>query len=120
MQLVKNLYTRRHARRAGGYKRKIREARLAEQLENEHDKDWILDKYLNTTSPTARSAARRRSVSRRRRACTSTSAAQDLNLRQAALLAGIPQAPTDYSPIPHSQAARNRRDQVLDKMAEPG
>src|SRR6185312_6587124 len=46
--------------------------------------------------------------------------ARDLNLRQAALLAGIPQAPTDYSPILHSQAARHRRDQVLDKMAELG
>ena len=51
MQLVKNLYTADRSRDGlAGYKRKIREAKLAEELENEHSKDWILEKYLNTTS----------------------------------------------------------------------
>ena len=52
MQLVRNLYTGERARNGvDGYKRKIREAKLAEELENEHPatgKLWILDKYLNT------------------------------------------------------------------------
>ena len=49
MQLVRNLYTGERAREGlAGYQRKIREAKLAEELENEHTKDWILDKYLNT------------------------------------------------------------------------
>ena len=46
--------------------RKIREAKLAEELENEHSKEWILEKYLDS-SRTARSAASRRSASGRRR-----------------------------------------------------
>ena len=44
MQLVRNLYITKERT----YQRKIREAKLAEELENEHTKDWILDKYLNT------------------------------------------------------------------------
>jgi penicillin-binding protein 1A len=120
MQLVKNLYTSDTARSGlAGYQRKIREAKLAEELENEHDKDWILDKYLNTTSygtvggqtAIGVEAAARIYFDKR---------AKDLNLREAALLAGLPQAPTDYSPILHGRSARNRRNQVLDKMAELG
>jgi penicillin-binding protein 1A len=120
MQLVKNLYTSDRTRTGlAGYQRKIREAKLAEELENEHDKDWILDKYLNTTSygtvggqtAIGVEAAARIYFDKR---------AKDLNLNQSALLAGLPQAPTDYSPILHGQAAKNRRNQVLDKMAELG
>jgi penicillin-binding protein 1A len=120
MQLVKNLYTADRARTGlAGYQRKIREAKLAEELENEHDKDWILEKYLNTTSygtvggqtAIGVEAAARIYFDKR---------AKNLTLREAALLAGLPQAPTDYSPILHGQAAKNRRNDVLDKMAELG
>ena len=53
MQLVRNLYTGERVRNGiAGYKRKIREAKLAEELENRHPgragKNWILTKYLNT------------------------------------------------------------------------
>ena len=44
MQLVRNLYISSERT----YQRKIREAKLAEEIENEHSKQWILDKYLNT------------------------------------------------------------------------
>ena len=44
MQLIRNLYISEERT----YKRKIREAKLAEELEDEHSKDWILTKYLNT------------------------------------------------------------------------
>ena len=71
MQLVKNLYSRDRKR---DYQTKIREAKLAEQLENIHTgaqgKNWVLTKYLNVvpygttngttfdaqTLPTARAA----------------------------------------------------------------
>ena len=43
-----------------------------------------------------------------------------LNLAQAALLAGLPQAPTDYNPILHPGEARERRNSVLSKMASLG
>ena len=52
MQLVRNLYTGERARNGvAGYKRKIREAKLAQELEDRHPgrrgKLWILNKYVN-------------------------------------------------------------------------
>ena len=44
MQLVRNLYVGRERT----LQRKIREARLAEELENKHSKRWILQSYLNS------------------------------------------------------------------------
>ena len=64
------------------------------------------------------SAARPRSASRPRRACSSTSPPTELELHEAALLAGLPQAPSQYNPFNAPDAALRRRNQVLDKMAE--
>ena len=118
MQLVRNLYTADKAREGlAGYQRKIREAKLAEELENEHPKSWILEKYLNTvpygtvggqTAIGAEAAARIYFNKR----------AKDLHLHEAALLAGLPQAPSAYSPISNSGGAKRRRDDVLRKMAQ--
>ena len=118
MQLVRNLYTGEKAREGlAGYQRKIREAKLAEELENQHSKEWILDKYLNTvpygtvggqTAIGAAAAARIYFDKPVRR----------LSLRQAALLAGLPQAPSLYSPFNSPVSAKRRRDEVLRKMAE--
>ena len=47
MQLVRNLYT---GDRNRNFQRKIREAKLAEELEHEHNKTWILTNYLNNVS----------------------------------------------------------------------
>jgi penicillin-binding protein 1A len=120
MQLVRNLYTGEKARQGlAGYQRKIREAKLAEELENEHPKTWILEKYLNTvpygtvggqTAIGAAAAARiyfDRPVRR-------------LTLRQAALLAGLPQAPSAYGPFRHKESALRRRNEVLAKMGDLG
>jgi penicillin-binding protein 1A len=120
MQLVKNLYTADRTREGlAGYQRKIREAKLAEELENEHSKEWILNKYLNTTpygtvgGQTAIGAEAASRVYFNKRA-------KQLDLHEAALLAGLPQAPTAYSPIKNGPAAKRRRNQVLAKMAEQG
>ncbi len=120
MQLVKNLYTADRTREGlAGYQRKIREAKLAEELENEHDKDWILNKYLNTTpygtigGQTAIGAEAAARVYFNKRA-------KKLDLHEAALIAGLPQAPSAYSPIKNGPAAKRRRNQVLGKMAELG
>jgi len=113
MQLVRNLYITQERT----YQRKIREAKLAEELENEHSKKWILDKYLNTvpfgtiggqTAVGAQAAARMyfgKDVA-------------DLKLHEAALLAGLPQAPSTYSPVRAPEKAEARRNEVLRKMAE--
>ena len=120
MQLVKNLYTADRTREGlAGYQRKIREAKLAEELENEHSKEWILEKYLNTTpygtvqGQTAIGAEAAARVYFNKRA-------KRLDLHEAALIAGMPQAPSAYSPIKNGPAAKRRRNAVLDKMAELG
>jgi len=118
MQLVRNLYTGEKTRSGlAGYRRKIREAKLAEELENKHTKQWILDKYLDSvpygtvggqTAIGAWAAAR----------VYFNKPVQRLELHEAALLAGLPQAPSAYSPIYHPQAAIVRRNEVLRKMAD--
>src|SRR3954453_10921592 len=120
MQLVKNLYTSDKSRSGlAGYRRKIREARLAEQVENEHDKKLILEKYLNTTSYGTVGGQTAIGVEAAARVYFNKRA-KDLNLREAAMLAGLPQAPTLYSPIKNPSGALHRRNEVLDKMAELG
>jgi penicillin-binding protein 1A len=118
MQLVRNLYTGNRARSGlAGYKRKIREAKLADDLEGEHSKRWILARYLNTvpygttggqTAIGAGAAAR----------IYFGKPVDELTLREAALLAGLPQAPSLYSPFLNPDAAKQRRNEVLAKMAQ--
>jgi penicillin-binding protein 1A len=120
MQLVRNLYTA-DTTRAGieGYKRKIREGRLAQELEQTHSKGWVLGKYLNTVpygtvggqSAIGAGAAARLYFDKR---------VQDLTLREAAMLAGMPQAPSAYSPVQAPERTKARRNEVLAKMAELG
>ena len=45
---------------------------------------------------------------------------QDLTLREAAMLAGMPQAPSPYSPVLNPSGTKERRNEVLGKMAELG
>jgi penicillin-binding protein 1A len=118
MQLVRNLYTQNYQRNGiEGYKRKLREAKLAEELEKAHDKNWVLTKYINTvpygtlggqTAVGAGAAAR----------MYFNKPVQKLTLRQAAMLAGMPQAPSQYSPVLNPAKTKARRDEVLRKMAE--
>jgi penicillin-binding protein 1A len=115
MQLVRSIYISRERT----YQRKIREAKLAEELENEHSKQWILDKYLNTVpygtvggqSAIGAKAAARIYFNKR---------LSELKLREAALLAGLPQAPSTYSPMRSPGAAKARRNDVLRQMADIG
>ncbi|HEV7751780.1 MAG TPA: transglycosylase domain-containing protein [Baekduia sp.] len=124
MQLIRNLYTKNNVRTGvEGYKRKIREAKLAEELENKHPgrrgKRWILDTYLNNvpygtvggkTAVGIQAAAR----------IFFDKPASKLTLAQAALLAGLPQAPSLYNPFFSAERAQARRDDVLRRMAEQG
>ncbi len=112
MQLARNLYISSERT----YQRKIREAKVAEEIENEHSKQWILDKYLNTVpygtvggqSAIGAKAAARIYFGKR---------LGQLTLREAALLAGLPQAPSLYSPLRSPSAAKARRNDVLKEMA---
>ena len=116
MQLIRNLYT---GDRDRNFKRKLREARLAEELENEHPgragKLWILNKYINNVpygTSGGQSAVGVQAAAR----IFFSKPARDLTLPEAALLAGLPQAPTSFNPITNPGGAKVRRDQVLAAM----
>lgn len=95
--------------------RKIAEARVAMRIEDEYSKEEILELYLNEVYMG-------RSVYG-----VGTAAeyyfgkhAKDLGLTEAAMLAGLIQAPERYSPAVDKEAAIDRRNVVLDRMAELG
>ncbi|WP_320779514.1 transglycosylase domain-containing protein [Streptomyces sp. CRN 30] len=95
--------------------RKIRELKYAIQVEEELGKKKILENYLNITyfgqQAYGVEAASQRYFSK---------PAKDLALQEAALLAGIVQAPTSYDPVNDEATAKKRRNVVLQRMAEVG
>jgi penicillin-binding protein 1A len=119
MQLVDNVYLPQRLRQQRDLKYKIIQAKLAEQLESKHSKNWILTSYLNDvpygtvggqTSYGVGAAARMFFDKR----------VDKLTLAQAALLAGLPQAPSQYNPFLDAGAARRRRSEVLKAMVQAG
>uniref|UniRef100_UPI0013F17A18 penicillin-binding protein n=2 Tax=Actinomadura formosensis TaxID=60706 RepID=UPI0013F17A18 len=95
--------------------RKIRELRYAVAMEKKFSKDEILRRYLNIAyygdGAYGIETASRHYFSKH---------ASQLNLAEAALLAGIIRYPYAYDPIRHPGEARQRRDTVLDRMAGLG
>ena len=92
---------------------------MAREYEEEYTKDEILEQYLNTASygtNDGRTAVGVEAASQ----VFFDKAVEDLSLKEAALLAGLPQAPTDYNPFPNPKGATERRNQVLDAMADAG
>jgi penicillin-binding protein 1A len=120
MQLVRNLYISNEGRT---FKRKVREAKLAEELENEHPgrpgKAWILAKYLNTAPYGTVGGQNAIGVQAAARIFFNTTAGK-LTLPQSALLAGLPQAPSRYNPFLNPSGALRRRNEVIRKMAQLG
>src|SRR3954451_15382079 len=110
-QLVRNLYISRQRT----LKRKVKEACLAIKLARARSKDWILGSYMNAVyygnHAYGIEAAAQTYFSRR---------ASSLTLDQAALLAGLPQAPSVFDPIHRPLDALDRRDEVLHAMLENG
>jgi penicillin-binding protein 1A len=95
--------------------RKLVEAALAWQLERKWTKDEILTAYLNTVyfgngAYGVEQAAR---IYFHRHA-------SQLNIAQAALLAGIPEDPSLWDPVAHPREAKARRDLVLQQMLQEG
>ncbi|CAB4858040.1 unannotated protein [freshwater metagenome] len=124
MQLVRNLYTEDTVRSGvAGYKRKIREAKLASELEDKHPglagKRWLLTQYLNNVPYGTVGGQTAVGIQAAARVFFGKSAA-GLTLPEAALLAGLPQAPSLYNPLLDPQRATQRRAEVLDAMAAEG
>ena len=111
-ELVRNLYIGKAKRTLG---RKLKEACLAEKLARIWTKKQILAAYLNEVF------YGRHAYGAQAGAQTFFSTtAQDLTLAQAALLAGLPQAPSVYDPMRHRAVALERRNEVLSAMLETG
>jgi penicillin-binding protein 1A len=114
MQLVRNLYL-------GGdqhtLRQKIIEAKLALDYEKRHSKRSILTSYLNSVPYGTVGGQTAIGVQAAARVFFDKPASQ-LDLAQSALLAGLPQAPSQYNPLTDASAARYRRNVVLAKMAE--
>ena len=115
-QLVRALYIKDPER---NFTRKIREAKRASELEEERSKRWILEHYLNDVP--FGTVGGRTSIGIEAAAETFfDKRARNLNLEEAALLAGLPQAPSQYNPYRNPSAAVVRRNEVLERMAEIG
>ncbi len=115
-QLVRNLYIPEPEETI---KRKLIEAHLAYEEEEEHSKESILTAYLNTAPYGTVEGETAVGVE----AAAQTyfgKPAKDLNLRESALIAGLPQAPSEYNPFLDPQAALNRRNDVLAAMRDEG
>src|ERR687895_2752423 len=110
-QLVRNLYIGREK----SLERKAKEACLALKVEDAHNKQWILETYLNQVyfgnHAYGIEAAAQTYFSK-------TSA--ELDIVQAALLAGLPQAPSAWDPFKRPAEAVRRRNDVLKAMFDGG
>ncbi|MBW8728808.1 MAG: PBP1A family penicillin-binding protein [Inquilinus limosus] len=95
--------------------RKIRELVLAFEIERDFSKDQILEMYLNEIY-LGRGAYGIGAASARYFGKPPV----ELSLSEAAFLAALPKAPNNYNPVTRPEAARNRRDYVLDRMAQDG
>jgi penicillin-binding protein 1A len=115
-QLVRNLYIEDPQ---DTLKRKIIEAHLANDEEDQHSKDWILTAYLNTASYGTNEGATAIGVEAAAETYYSKHA-RDLTLPQAAMIAGLPQAPSQYNPLLNPRAALARRNEVLNAMEQQG
>ncbi len=111
-QLVRNLYIKKKSQTFG---RKMTEACLAIKLSREKSKAWILTAYMNQVyygnHAYGIEAAAQTYFSK---------PASELTLRQAALLAGLPQAPSVFDPFHNPADALARRDDVLRAMRNAG
>jgi penicillin-binding protein 1A len=112
MQLARNL---NDLGRDQTFSRKVTEAYLAFQYEERFSKDQILTKYLNGVfyghNAIGVQAASLTFFDKK---------VDDISLAQAALLAGLPQAPSRYSPFLAPEVAKERRNEVLLRMRDQG
>jgi membrane peptidoglycan carboxypeptidase len=103
------------AARARSASRKLQEIRYAVEVEKQLSKSEILNNYLNISYFGAGAYGAEAAAHR----YFNVSAA-DLNLTQAATLAGLVQSPQKYDPTRNIEASVRRRNQVLFRMLEVG
>ncbi len=107
MQLARNLFLSPDQ----SFARKIREALLALQIEKTFAKDEILELYLNQVYFGAGAYGVQAAAD-----VYFNVKARDLTVVQAAIIAGLPASPSNYSPLVDERAARVRAIEVLSRM----
>src|SRR6185295_1714335 len=112
-QLVKNLYLSQEKTLS----RKSQELLLAMLLELRYSKRQILEAYLNEIYLGGSNGGSLMGVGAASRAYFGKDANQ-LDLAEAATLAGLISSPANYSPLVHPDKTKERRDWVLGRMAE--
>ncbi len=115
MQLVDNQYMPADVAAHHNLRYKILQAKWAEQLQKQHTKAWILDSYLNVVPYGTVGGQTAVGVGAAAQMFFNKPIWQ-LDLAQQALLAGLPQAPSEYNPFIHPGLARRRRHDVLQAM----
>ncbi len=110
-QLAKNLFLSKEQT----LKRKMNEWALALQIERYYTKNQIMELYANHIFLGANAYGVEAGAE-----TYFNKPAKDLTIGEAALLAGVPKAPSDYSPTANPVRAKERRDLVLDLMAKNG
>ncbi len=115
-QLVRNLYI---AHPQEDIDRKIEEAKLATEYEQKYTKNQILTKYLNTASYGTTDGRTAVGVQAAAETYFDTGVSH-LDLPEAAMIAGLPQAPSEYNPFLNPKAALQRRNEVLLAMEQQG
>lgn len=115
-QLAKNLFPRgENLSKPKLVLRKFQEWITATKLEYNYSKEEIVAMYLNTVA-FGHNAFGIRSASK----TFFDKSPQDLNIEEAALMAGVVNAPTRFSPVRNPERSMERRNRVLKKMAENG
>jgi membrane peptidoglycan carboxypeptidase len=93
------------------YSRKIKEVALAYELSQAYSKEQIMELYLNKSFYGSQSYGVEAAAE-----SYFHMPAKNLDLAEAAVLAGLPQAPTEWNPVLHPDAARLRQTEVLQAM----
>ena len=110
-QLTKNLFLSKEQTLT----RKFNEWILALQIERYYTKNQIMELYVNHMFLGANAYGMEAGAE-----TYFGKQAKDLTLGEAAMLAGVPKAPSEYSPTANPAKAKERRDLVLDLMAKNG
>nr|MBA3671097.1 PBP1A family penicillin-binding protein [Gemmatimonadaceae bacterium] len=110
MQLARNIFPERLSREKS-LVRKLKEAKVARAIEAKYPKEKILELYLNQISLGNGSFGVETAAQR-----YFGKSARDLNLAEAAMLAGLPKAPERYNPRRSPDRAIQRRNTVIEVM----
>ncbi|HEX5415993.1 MAG TPA: penicillin-binding protein 1C, partial [Chloroflexota bacterium] len=114
-QLVRNVVMTPEERVSQSPSRKIEEAILAIRVTQRYSKDEILERYLNEI-PYGNQAYGVEAASE----TYFNKPVRQLTLGEAALIAGLPQAPSAYDPYQYPQDAKARQREVLSLMVKHG